>query len=392
MYTKFTKCLVIQGKPGCKIKHAASLISYAKHTALLPQLRHLSVRSLEYSEDQFDWVAALFCNSLLQINVIPNLDAPPPLSLSTATLWLDEMSTKCPNLHVLSLYPYSEWREWDDDMPGAVRQIKTNFHDEIHVPITKLTQLHRLSVNMYLTGKETFTAIARLPNLECLKIGITYREDTMILPPAPVEGFFPKLQHLSLHHLNLEDMITALSTEYLLRGLASLDLMVDPRPFFEEAAIWEWEWSTWGTLGQNLRQATWLKICFGDDDDILSRITISQNDFEHLANIPLRHIFMRNALLNKYSMEEPSCALLARTWPNITHLHMLDQPAEMEDLIYFSSLPHLCHLTLDLTIRSVNDLTQSPQASGPEGFRILKCSKARCGEEFEPAQVGDIAR
>lgn len=367
-------------------------MSYTEHTTLLPRLESLSVRSLTHSEDQFDWVAALFCDSLLEINVVPNLESPPPLSLSTAVLWLDTMSTRCPKLQVLSLYPYNEWCEWDEAIPDTVSDIKFAFLNKARVPMTQLTQLRRLSVNMYLTGPSTLTAIAGLPNLEHLEIGITYREDVFINLPTAAKGLFPKLKHLSMHHLNMQDMLETLEAEYILRGLTSLDLVVDPKPFFEEVEHWEWDSTTWRDLGQNLRQATRLKICFDAIKDDEACITLSEADIGHLVKIPLEYVYVRKAEVHDEYTDETPCELLARTWPNITHLHWPDQPANMEDLIYFVALPRLCHLTLDLQIVSVSDEAASSPASGPECFQTLECSKADCGEEFEPDQVGQIAK
>ncbi|KAF8595156.1 hypothetical protein BDV93DRAFT_611557 [Ceratobasidium sp. AG-I] len=277
------------------------------------------------------------------------------------------------------------------DIPLSVWEMKHDFYHETHSTMVKLTQLRRLSINMYLTGHETLTAIAGLPNLEHLAIGSTHQEDVFMSLPEPAEGLFPKLRYLALHHISYEDMITALSTEYLLRGLTSLDLVVDPKPIFEDAAQWAWDAFHWGILEENLRQATRLRICFDSVTDDASCVKISEYNMEQLEKIPLRYIFLRKARLDDGDIEGHPFELLVRTWPNITHIHLPDQPANIEDLVYFLSLPHLCHLTLNLNIRPVGNPAPSLHASGPESFKILECSKASCGEEFEPAQVGEIA-
>lgn len=392
MYTKFTRYLDIRANPGCKIQKASVLVSYAKGFVLLRCLQRLSVRSLTYSEHQFDWVTALFYDSLLEISVIPNLDVPSPLSLSTVALWLDTVAIKYPKLYSLSIYPYSEWVAWDEYLPASVSQVKDKFWKESHVPMAKLTQLRRLSISMYLTERETLTAIANLPNLEHLEIGITHQNDTLIMMPSPADGLFHKLKHLALHYISRQNIFSALSTSYLMGNLTSLDLVVHPKPIFEEDWVDNVNMWIWEELGKTLRQTTHLQICFdliaGDQPSSM----ILDEDIAQVAHLPLEHFLVRKALLDEDVIEGYPCEPLTGTSPNFRHLHWPDQPVKMTDLFYFASLPHLCHLTINLNIRPVEDRAPSPELSGSETFRILECSKVRCGEGFELAQVVEIAK
>ncbi|KAF8595158.1 hypothetical protein BDV93DRAFT_611559 [Ceratobasidium sp. AG-I] len=383
MYTRYTQTLQIQENITWTVGNSTDLILYADRVVLLPRLRRLSVRSVDYSKDQFDWVTALFCESLREINVIPDLYFPPPLSVSTATLWLEAIAARCPNLRVLSFYPYREWNEVED-MLGSAWEAKFKLELQSRITIAKLVLLRHLSINMYLTGPETLTALARLPHLEHLEIDATHPTNSFLPPALSTSNPFPNLQCLGLYNINVENLRTVLLTEYLMRGLTSLSLIIDPHfegGNYQDLSRWPWD-----ELGRRLPQVTSLTIQLDSIHDE-PPCGISETALGHLAKIALEQILFTKT----HIIANAPCELLASTWPNITHLHWPDQLAEMTDLVYFASLPHLQHLTLDLNIRSVHNPTSSLEASRFESFRILECSKPDYAEGFEDDQVGGIA-
>ncbi|KAG9121066.1 hypothetical protein FRC07_003120 [Ceratobasidium sp. 392] len=370
------------------VKNSAALLAYAKTHTILPNLQSLTIRSYYNPDMTYDWAIALFSPTLLEIKCKSSLHARPPLSLTGASLWLESIASKCPNLELLELYPYFESPELDEEVPEywtreANEPTVEDFSWQLH-RFTEFKQLHTLYINTNLTHDQYHTnAIANIPNLERLGVYSGHQLDALFICPDLSSPVFPKLRHLDIRNLQWRDLEAIWRMESVIQALESLHLVIGPKPDPEDdSAEWD-ELNSWfpSNVVSKFQQLTELTLSL-DFSDRGGIETLFERELEPLSHLPLQYVFISGLALDTDSSgdEAPSpCEVLARLWPNIQELHWPDQPATSHDLIYFATLPQLRHLTLDVELMPApEDLDDI--AAGSETFQVLECSKPEsCG-------------
>jgi hypothetical protein len=393
MYTRTTKRLTLRTQ-AVRVTNSSVLRSYALKSTLLPRLASLSVDAQAYPDCELGWIPALFCSSILEIKIVPrSVDLLPSMTPTICADWLDAIAVICPELHTLCVYPYSPWLEWDESAPAGVQEAEEDIRGGLHIKLARLTQLRHVSINMYMTRHNDMAILGGFPHLECLEIRGPHQLGECMVVNFLEQNCFPELQRLAIHHTAWHDIYDTLNpSNPLLHGLATLDLVVDPRPVdpdepddYEGISCWLYR-----RLGEMTCPLTSLTIrfdlCPNNDLGFVSR-----EDLELLARLPLEYASFHKVYIDGFGEDDP-CLLLAETWPKIVELHWPDQRATTADLVHFESLPNLQHLTLDLQLTPASDLNYPLIPNGTEIFHTLECSKITCAIKFSTVHIKDIAK
>ncbi|KAG8703373.1 hypothetical protein FRC09_004198 [Ceratobasidium sp. 395] len=361
------------------VRNSDSLLEYAESNAILPTLRSLTIESYFHPDLKHDWVVALFSSSLLEIRCKPSPDASPPLSISATLSWLEYIALRCPQLETLELHPYSNLPELElnDEVPDWEREDEDFTRESFAGPLSQLEQLRTLHINTYLTLPSHVAAISSLPNLERLEIYTAHQLEAVVTHANLTNGSFPMLKHLELRNLQNSDINSIWRMEPLIQKLQSLYLIIDPQPEPEE------EWIEWDGLNRwfppsvvsNLTQLTHLTLAIEFLDDVEIKF-ISEDSLQHLLPLPLEYFFVRGAQIDPDTFDGVSspCQILASLFPNIQELHWPDQPATPQDLIHFTYLPNLRHLTLNIVEFMPAPKYVDDTPFGSEAFQVLKCN------------------
>ncbi|KAG8703372.1 hypothetical protein FRC09_004197 [Ceratobasidium sp. 395] len=377
-YARFVNRIELTMHNSPSVRFMESFDAIVKHTetnTLFPNLLSFTMESYYNPGLRLDWAVELLSGSLLEIRYKPLLASCPPLPLKVALFWLESIALKCPNVQTLELHPYNPWVEWNESVPRDVHKADALIRGDFHKPLTRLTHLRRLYVSTYLTDRKDLTALSRLPNLETLDVCSGQQLDAMVIVPELPADSFPSLRHLALRNLHWEELHDIYKTPALVRSLHSLCLVVGPQPDPEEGPA-EFQiidnWLPIYVLNATFQQLNKLTLVF----EILDRgqiVQLFESDLDALSSLPLEYIQVRGAIVEHDPDESTPCALLASLWPTVKEIHFWDQSATAADLVHFTALPHLRHLTLDLRIRPISaDLTIP--IIRQTVFRVLQCS------------------
>ncbi|CAE6413177.1 unnamed protein product [Rhizoctonia solani] len=335
VYTPLVKSLDLYGE----YKHSCENLDWGafdqRKKALLPNLFSLIIRDICGSRgygDQLMSTLLLVSPSLREIRsiasekVIPHFSTVSP---AVASLLLKKLTSRCPDLQVLSIFPAKPTAG-----SGSHTERMLEKFIEISEPLfshylSKARQVRELTSNGQIFQRDALPTVASLTLLSRLEIFSRFIEidpDDILLP----ENAFPSLQHLKLH----------------LEFNEGTDLWrIDA---FRRLTPNDWGFGPLATIAQNSTNLQYLHINFCVCEDCGDGpCDIGYPDlFEELSVIPLKTGILESVWLGPYDPDLYNRFMIA--FPEVIELHIPAQNITLDELVHFAKLPKLQHLVLDL--------------------------------------------
>ncbi|KAF8594685.1 hypothetical protein BDV93DRAFT_579247 [Ceratobasidium sp. AG-I] len=195
-----------------------SLITYAQHKTLLPNLKYLIFNS-ESSEEQLSWLTVFLSPSLLSIH--DDIHCYDPVLDTESTLALvANLALRCPLLEDLNLYTSLE------NTPDR-HTVLIPLLLPIYEYFGCMKNLRILRTNMPMFEPPALLALGKLPRLDTLEISETHRPvfsmEGVVLPG----NLFPRLRKLCLPLLETEEFNAIWSIKQVVAGLTALQIEFD---------------------------------------------------------------------------------------------------------------------------------------------------------------------
>ncbi|KAH7334354.1 hypothetical protein B0J17DRAFT_673044 [Rhizoctonia solani] len=360
-----------------------------RQSPLLPHLALLTMQGVcgtrGYS-DQLLWTALLASPSLREFRAVSMSSGKPRSLLPNvspviASLLLGKLTSQCPDLQVLSIFPDSALVGTGSHKEGVFETFLMFSEPPFHHYFAQTQQLRELVTNEQILQNDVLPIVASLPLLEHLQIftkSIDIDPDDIPLP----ENAFPSLRRLSLYLGSRQDtddlwMIPAL------RQLTYLRIELRDQHSSDIGGT-DWACDLLSTIAENSPNLRHLHVDFGlcsscqDEPCDIGDLEL----FEQLSNLPLETVILGSAWFGPYDPEVYS--YIATALPAVVDLRMPAQSGTLQELVHFAKLPRLQHLLLELDLSVGSDWNSPPTV--PVGFALhtLETDDAAC------ALLGDL--
>ncbi|KAG8696476.1 hypothetical protein FRC09_008487 [Ceratobasidium sp. 395] len=322
--------------------------------------------------------------------------------MSTALYFLRHLSAIAPGIQRL-LLPIQSVS--DDDPLDEFAEVVRFWEPPLYDYLGTFTALRELTCTEMFLIPETFSAIARLNNLNVLNIWVDSADPRITLDPdqkcTPASAF-PALEQLSIRNADVADTLTVLECS-MFQKVSSLRLGIECQPEDEEVASGDpWEYHLIELIARACPRLTDLRIDFDEChqyDEARNLLWPSRSESDALmamSKLPLETVYISSANLVSTDLNFPidpiyNADYLMIAWPQVTRIHLPRLLGQFPCLYEFSRLPNLQELTLRLMLNyfSFNeddfnfqdDLDKLPTGSSP--LRILGASSMTWDIEVE---------
>ncbi|KAG8745919.1 hypothetical protein FRC10_006723 [Ceratobasidium sp. 414] len=351
------------------------LMKHARDKTLLPNLVALTLKTSSPSSSEIMmWIRAFLSPTLVKIAVIPfSPNQHTLISYLEASTLLRYIDTTCPSLKHLSLFPNREdaasyktsqydghtvMHFWDSSLPRQLARLQSL--RELHTT-TEVLMPHALS------------HLAGLPHLETLAIYPTTHPFTP--KKRTLDNPFPALQRFILnwaHHTLFAEVWQLRVFEHV-TSLA-LTFVTHPKTPNEEVL---WTSSLMALIRDNSPNLTSLSIDFhfacgcGNTTDISPRSVILP-----MKELPLHELELVSARLKPLNTTD-AWSLVPTVWSQLTVLKLPDELVAARELMWFSELLNLEHLTVNLSLSTpLPELASVPSDETNMRFSTLQSSQA----------------
>lgn len=297
------------------------------------------------------WIIAFLSPSLREICAVPlisrNTTRIPSIPPLLASLVLKKVTSQCPGLRKLSIFPDVDYSE-QGGSPGPLFAYLSMSEPRFSHHIAGAQQLQEFISNEKILEGDVLVALASLPHLLHLEIYTDQIEDVPSSSTLP-ELSFPSLRQLTLH-LSVNEGVEDLWTLPALQQLTSIRIEFRDQHDHDTESRKLWARSLLSTIADNSPNLKHLHMNFsscnacGEEPCDLGDLSL----FEDLGNLPLETVRLESVWFGPY--DRIVYRRLARTWPQVTNLCIPAQPATLHQLPLFAQLPKLKHLTLDLML------------------------------------------
>lgn len=327
----------------------------AQESALLPNLKEFSLyHNFKQDEEPILWVSAFISPSLTSFNAVRVQRGLSAATSSTLSIILKLVARDCPNLESLTLFLGSS--NPSQDSSSFLRII---LEEPISRTWRNFQNLCSLVTDVNALNADSLSSLGQLLCLATLEIrGMAQNHPhTAERLPDSVrnvtlsEDSFPGLRQLTIRELHFDDIITVWDLKPLVKGLTHFKLIAQ-RSTTESATAQQLSSQFLAILHLRSPQLTDLSIKFmpgTSKEKILVGLDLVH--FKCLAMLPLQRVEITDVLLcnpESPSDEPPIAGQIAAFWPNIVELRLPDQHMSLAHLHYFSALPYLRHLALDI--------------------------------------------
>jgi hypothetical protein len=325
------------------IPNWSGFMTYARNKTMLPNLKTLTLTATSAHNNQLMWIRSFLSPSLVEIRVIPSNNYTPFLSYLGASTMFRYITDFCPNLQNLSLFPNSEDPNAHREAPHDPQSM-INFWDSV-LPwyLERAQTLRRLTTTTEVLMPENVGHLGDLPHLERLSISPAARA-LLVDKPAP-ENAFPALRTFSLRSAphSLFDDVDRLG---FFKCLTTLKLEFTTRPTSKPEAI-SWARKLVSLICNGSPHLADLTIDF-DLNNTLGLLSIdSEALLAPMKTVPLQELCIIEADLGKQGNIHKTMPIV---WAQLTVLTLPDERGSPEELYWFSQLPCLTHLVLNLDL------------------------------------------
>jgi hypothetical protein len=380
LYAPFVKRLEIYDDDTERywIPNWSSFMAHARNKPPLPNLKALTLTSISTHNNQLMWIRSFLSPSLVEIRVIPSSNYTPFLPYLEASTMFRYITDFCPNLQNLSLFPNSEDLSDRKDAPHDPQSM-INFWDSALPRYLERSQtLRRLTTTTEVLMPENVVHLGSLPHLERLSISPGARA-LIVDRPAPADSFLA-LQTFSLRSAPhpLFGNIWRLGS---FKCLTTLKLYFNTRPTSKPEAI-SWASKLVSSICDGSPRLTHLTIDF-DLNTTLGPLSMdSETLFLPMKALPLQELDIREGYLgDKVKIHH----IIPQVWAQLRLLHLPDEVGSCEELYWFSQLPNLEHLVLELKLAVPGPNVK--RLANPANDRLIKI------ESYKKIEIdGDVTQ
>ncbi|KAG8762861.1 hypothetical protein FRC12_008812 [Ceratobasidium sp. 428] len=351
LYARFVKRLKVFSSAvlSYQVNGWRQLSELVKRQVLLPNLLELTIEpssppSSSLDQNIFLWIRTFLSPSLTSIvvGVGSEYKKLPTVPGLVAKSLLGHIEATCHNLRHFQLFP--ELPEDCDTSKGRGDLVIADFWERSFFERLVGLQLQELGCTTELISPKWIHLLTEFSSLRTLDLYTVSRE---IADPQPMS--LPHLDHLGLHFTTCYGL-ERIAEIGLLGGLRSLKIS------FQDSLVDDgWEKDMIFLISRNSPELTKLHIEFDDTCDYIPEMS----SFRPLGALPLTEVCLKGGVyVTDRQLED-----LGAIWPNVTRFEMWDSEADLkiEQLRYFTKLPRLQHLALDLSWYS--DIPQPIQSA-----------------------------
>ncbi|CUA69623.1 hypothetical protein RSOLAG22IIIB_03996 [Rhizoctonia solani] len=336
------------------------------------------------SGDQLMWTTLLASPTLREIRTVSRGKKRPFPSLMapiTASLLLSKVTSQCPDLQVLSIFPEPALAGTGNHKENIFEAFLTFSQPPFHHYLAQARQLRELASNGLLLQPDVLPIVASLPSLVSLDIytpAIDFDADDTSL----AENAFPSLQRLGLY-LASNQGTTDLWGISALRQLTSLRIEFRDQHNDDTDDPDNWARDLLSTIAKNSPNLRHLHVNFSLCDSCEDEPCDLGDPglLEELSALPLETVTLESAW---FGIHDPEVFdYIPTTFSKVTNLSMPTLSASPNTLVYFAKLPKLQHLVLDLNLTHGADWDLEPTAPVGLALHTLE-TKDNC------APLGDL--
>ncbi|KAG8695631.1 hypothetical protein FRC09_009025 [Ceratobasidium sp. 395] len=297
--------------------------------------------------------------------------SPPTVSYHAASFIMRSLTSHCPKIEKLGLFPESSDGEHAEDGESSLLAFLSgdNFYEYASI----LTSLKHLTGTFAWFKVPALQILGQLPHLE--SIAVYGADDADYEGSELTEDLFPTLQSLTLHRSNCFNTLETLGATQVIKNLTLLHVTLDICAGELDADDNTWLMEEFFPLLLNTPRLADLKInahanYVRDDNFVIGESVL--RIFQGLPGLKRLH------LDEVYLSDEALQFDLASAWPSVTHLKLPGHAASLASLSRFASLPELYHLELQMELYDPTreyDTTLSPLMVLEASFGSAICSK-----------------
>ncbi|CAE6493492.1 unnamed protein product [Rhizoctonia solani] len=341
------------------------LSAHSRAHGLLPNLSQLSLQPTYGWDDDnepFIWARTFMSSSLTAIHFVAKVNRRHSMTFPTASTLLRHAVSNCPNLHKLSLVTLEQhMAQKHSNLPTAL-----TFWDPSYYESLSSLPLRELCCGASLLLPDNIYALTKLQSLERLELHGDYGLPTRdTLSPK----MLPLLNTLILVAARWSDVIGILKLNVYF-GVKSLEICVAENydgEVLDGAVIT----SLTTLITSCCPTLINLEIDCGDDYYFsLEDVSV----FQALAGLPLRSVCLMNM-----SFPRSMLVRLLSFFPLASTIKMPDCLLNLAELHYFSQLPNLVHLAIDIFPVGVSTLPQTLQSDSIKAalnFQVLEIASS----------------
>ncbi|QRV95817.1 hypothetical protein RhiJN_23835 [Ceratobasidium sp. AG-Ba] len=367
-YAAYVKALCVygmnyNGRPRCHVEGWSNLLSRARHSPLLPNLRSIRIElPREHPPDYFMWIIALSSPSLTHIIVESDISTSPPIFMSykVASLVLAAVMRHQPSLQRLDLYAAQEVGANDDDGESFLLALIPT--ELFYRHINNVHTLRHLCGTCAWFQEEPLVILSQLPVLETIDLHINSETPHPDMNSLLSDNSFPALRRLIIDTPFCDRAITFMSTPNLVKRLTSLSLAFESR----NLTIHDHFWTPWPEIFCNaIAHTPHLKSL----EILLTCLTflfpINKNMLNVLSKLPLQTLILGGVAFDEDTGTDATIQDMIAALPKLTELRLLHQEVTLSQLLEFGRMPNLRHLELKLDFSKPVAVSECAVSSAP---------------------------
>ncbi|CAE6417232.1 unnamed protein product [Rhizoctonia solani] len=371
VYAPSVKSLDVYGDSKHSYNFSAWNTLNQRQTPLLPCLSSLVMRNARGSRgcsDHLMWTALLACPTLRKVLTVSGTEKrpnPSRIAPPIASLLLSKLTSQCPDLQALSIFPEPALTGTGTDKEDALEAFLTLSQPPFHHYLTQAQQLRELASNGEILRRDVLPIVASLPlliHLEIFTPSIDLPEDI----PLP-ENAFPSLQRLSLY-LASNQGATDIWGIHALRQLTSIRIEFRDQHNDDTDDPDNWARSLLSTIAKNSPNLRHLHVNFSlcdsceDEPCDIGDLAL----LEELSALPLETVTLESAW---FGIDDSDILdYIPTAFPKVTDLRMPTLHVLPRILPYFAKLPRLQHLVLDIYL--VEEVRWDLPSTAPVGLAL----------------------
>lgn len=283
-------------------ENAQSFLALAQAVTLTPNLTKLAVVvSEDKAEEHVHWVELFLSPSLLDIELVYYHDRSRWVGLEGISVLglLEKISSKCPNLQHLEVFPSGSVT--DDTFDGSTTPNPENMAllDSMRTQMSSFRNLRTFKSSVFILRPGILSALGELPHLETLSVDGNYREEHIVGLALP-DSSFPSLRTLELRNLHWANLRYLSDFASLVHRLTKIRMV-----HANDNGFWHYEWdeelednneSDWtmdlvSNMAKNAPLLTNLAVDYGGHNSIA---TLSSDWLPSLQTLRLTRLCLQN--------------------------------------------------------------------------------------------------
>ncbi|QRV83305.1 hypothetical protein RhiJN_11321 [Ceratobasidium sp. AG-Ba] len=318
---------------------------HAQAKVLLPNLTQLDLTTESPSENQLVWIRAFLSPSLEKIRVFPPDNTTPFISYIEASKILGYIISTCPRLKVLYLYPKHQDPTQTTEGFSDAREVIDFWDSSMPLYLSKLHSLIELDSTTELLTPSNLPYLSQLPHLETLLLHPS--NSPFLYQSHPPPNSFRSLRSLTLARIPYT-LFTEIWRLQIFDQLTYLSLVFTSLPEGQQ------ERGVWSSNLVSLICDTCLKLANlrldFDRYDQLGWVELIPSTFiPPMKALSLTFLELRCAYLSEEGVST-AYSMMPMAWSTITNLSLDEFHVTEKELHWFTELPVLEELTVELSV------------------------------------------